>query len=77
MGILRVLILPTPVKVVSLKPKLAYSIAEMAKELGISKISISRLEARGLIKSLRYLRTKIYSHEEVMKFLRDRGGEPL
>lgn len=39
-------------------------------ELGVSKVSIYRLEARGLLKSLPYLRTKIYSHAEVERFLR-------
>jgi hypothetical protein len=64
-----------PVK--PLKQKLAFSLAELSAELGVSKVSVYRLEARGLIRSLPYLRTKIYSHAEVEKFLRGRGGEPL
>lgn len=68
---------PPPEKAIPLKPKLAYSLKELAAELGVSKISIYRLGARGLLKPLPYLRTKIYSHEEVEKFLRGRGGERL
>lgn len=66
---------PEPVKLI--RQKLAYSLAELSVELGVSKVSIYRLEARGLLKSLPYLRTKIYAREEVEKFLRGRGGEPV
>jgi len=58
-----------PAKIVP--PKLAFTLAELAKELGVSKASVYRLEQRGLIKSLAYLRTKIYSRQEVERFLKD------
>jgi len=65
---------PTPVtqpqQVKVLEPKLAYSLKELSTELGISKVSLYRLEARGLLKSLPYLRTKVFSRAEVDKFLR-------
>lgn len=66
---------PVTVPVKPLRQKLAYTLAELSVELGISKVSIYRLEARGLLKSLPYLRTKIYTRAEVEKFLRGRGGE--
>lgn len=66
---------PTSAAVKPIKQKLAYSLAELSVELGVSKVSIYRLEARGLLRSLPYLRTKIYSREEVEKFLRGQGGE--
>jgi hypothetical protein len=50
-------------------PKLAYSLKELSEELGVSKASLYRLEARGLLKSLPYLRTKIFSRREVERFL--------
>lgn len=59
------------------RPRLAYSLAELSAELGMSKVSIYRLEARGLLRSLPYLRTKTYSHAEVERFLRGQGGEEL
>ncbi len=68
---------PPPERLIPLKSKLAYSPKELAEELGISTVSIYRLEVRGLLKSLSHLRTKIYPHDEVMRFLRDMGGEPL
>ena len=42
---------------------------ELASLLGISVRSLKRLEDRGLLKSSKALRTKIYSHREVMRFL--------
>ena len=51
------------------KPKLAYSRSELALLLGISTRSIQRLEDRGLLKSSRALRKRLYSHFEVMRFL--------
>lgn len=66
---------PAPEQVRPIREKLAYSLAELSVELGVSKVSIYRLEARGLLKSLPYLRTKIYSREEVEKFVRGQAGE--
>lgn len=61
--------LPAPVKI---PEKLSYNLKELSMVLGISKVSIYRLEARGLLKSLRYLRTKIYTRKEVERFLNER-----
>lgn len=52
-----------------LPAKLTYSLAELSIELGVSKVTLYRLEARGLLKSLPYLRTKVYSRKEVERFL--------
>jgi DNA-binding XRE family transcriptional regulator len=57
----------------STKARLAYSRNELAALLGISARSLKRLEDRGLIKSSKALRTKLYPHHEVMRFL-DRSG---
>lgn len=56
-------------------PKLSYTLKELAKELGVSRASIYRLTARGLLTPLPYLRVKIYSREEVERFLRGAGGK--
>ena len=53
----------------ALPQKLAFSLKELSVELGISKVSIYRLEQRGLLKSLPYLRTKVYARREVERFL--------
>lgn len=58
-----------------LKPKLAYSLAELADLLVVSQATIYRLEARGLIKALPYFRTKIYPQKEVERLLA--GGNPM
>ena len=50
-------------------PRLAFTLKELAAQLGVSKPTIYRLEARGLLKSLPYLRTKVYSKREVERFL--------
>ena len=65
---------PPPAPQKSLPPKLAYSLQELSEELSISKASLYRLEARGLLKPLPYLRHKIYSREEVERFLSGKGG---
>jgi DNA-binding transcriptional MerR regulator len=51
------------------KTRLAYSRSELASLLGVSTRSIQRLENRGLIRSSKALRKKIYSHREAMRFL--------
>ena len=53
---------------------LGYNLKELSEALGISKVSIYRLESRGLLKSLPYLRTKIYTRKEVERFLEGRAG---
>ena len=50
-------------------PKLAYTVHELAKELGMSPITIYRLDKRGLLKSSGATRRKIYSHTSVQEFL--------
>jgi hypothetical protein len=69
--------LPTPVPSLPEmpEPKLAYTLKELAAILGVSKVTIWRLEARGLIRSLPYLRTKVYSRAEVERFLRGTEGQ--
>lgn len=59
-----------------LAPKLAYTLKELSDELGISKVSIYRFEIRGLLKPLPYFRHKVFSREEVERFLAGRGGDP-
>ena len=60
---------PPPKNEKALPQKLAFSLKELSVELGISKVSIYRLEQRGLLKSLPYLRTKVYARREVERFL--------
>ena len=60
---------PSPQPEKPLPPKLAFTLKELAAELGVSKASIYRLEERGLLKSLPYLRIKIYARREVERFL--------
>lgn len=59
----------------ALAPKLAYTLKELSEELGISKVSFYRCEVRGLLKPLPYFRHKVFSREEVQKFLAGHGGE--
>jgi len=60
----------------SLAPKLAYTLKELSAELGISKVSLYRFELRGLLKPLPYFRHKVFSREEVERFLAGHGGDP-
>lgn len=52
-------------------PKLAYSLRETAKIIGVSYITAFRLTKRGLLKSSSALRTKIIPHTEIERFLRE------
>jgi len=52
-----------------LKPKLAFTLKELSEELGLSKATLYRLEARGLLKSLPHLRHKVFARKEVERFL--------
>jgi hypothetical protein len=51
------------------RTRLAYSRSELAFLLGVSTKSLQRLEDRGLIRSSKALRKKLYSHGEVIRFL--------
>lgn len=51
------------------KVKLAYTVQQLSEELGLSPVTIYRLEQRGLIRSSRAVRRKIYAHTEVQRFL--------
>lgn len=52
-------------------PKLTYTLAELADELGVSKVSVYRLIQKGLITPLPYHRRKIFTGEEVERFLKE------
>jgi hypothetical protein len=49
--------------------RLAYSVNELAAELRVSRVTLWRLEVRGLLKSVPGIRHKIYSHAEIQRFL--------
>lgn len=51
------------------KQRLAYTMKQLCEELGLSPVTVYRLEQRGLIKSLPAVRRKIYSHAEVERLL--------
>ena len=53
--------------------KLTYSLKELSEELGLSKASIYRLGARGLLRPLPYLRAKHFTRQEVDRFLGGRA----
>ena len=50
-------------------PRLAYTMKQLCAELSLSPVTIYRLEARGLLKSLPGVRRKIYSRAQVEKLL--------
>jgi hypothetical protein len=51
--------------------KPGYTRRQLAEELGVSTRSIARAEQRGLIRSLKTWRTKLYPHSEVQRFLHE------
>lgn len=51
-------------------PRLAFSVREAAKILGISPISVYRLLARGLLRSSSALRHKVIPASEIERFLK-------
>jgi hypothetical protein len=69
--------LPPVVVIAHLSPymgttqKLAYNTAEAAKALGVSIRSLKRLEQRGLLRPSAALRRKLYSHQELNRFLEE------
>jgi excisionase family DNA binding protein len=50
-------------------PRLAYTMAETAKILGVSYITVHRLIKRGLLKSSTALRHKLIPATEITRFL--------
>jgi hypothetical protein len=54
--------------------RLAYSAREVCSSLGISPVSLWRLEKRGLIHSIPHLRVKLFSRKELDRFLADTKG---
>jgi excisionase family DNA binding protein len=51
-------------------PRLAYTMEETAKILGVSYITVHRLLKRGLLKSSRALRHKLIPMTEIERFLK-------
>lgn len=51
-------------------PRLAYSMRETAAILGLAYQTVYRLHKRGLLHSSTALRTKLFSREEIERFLR-------
>lgn len=51
--------------------RLAFNAKETAQTLGISLVSLWRLEKRGLLKPSRALRTPLWSRTEIERFLGD------
>jgi hypothetical protein len=52
--------------------KLAFSKTELAASLGLSQVTLWRLEKRGLLKSVVGIRNKRYARAEVERFLEGR-----
>jgi hypothetical protein len=52
-------------------PRRAYSMRETSEILGLSYMTVWRLAKRGLLRSSKALRTKLFSAEEIQRFLRD------
>ena len=57
--------------------KLAYTREELAEQLGVHPMTITRLTSRGLLRPSRATRRPIYSHEEVQRFLADTQAKPV
>ncbi len=51
--------------------RLAFTAREVCNALGISRKTLSRLESRGLIASLKVLRTKLYTRAALLNFLEE------
>jgi len=52
-------------------PRLAYTMEETAKILGVSYITVHRLLKRGLLRSSTALRHKLIPYSEIQRFLRE------
>jgi hypothetical protein len=51
--------------------KLAYTAREVCEILGISRVSLWRVESRSLLRSVGCFRRKCYPHSEVVRFLEE------
>jgi len=51
--------------------KLCYTTAEACAALSVSPKTLARLAARGCPKSLKALRTKLYPHSELLRFMEE------
>jgi predicted site-specific integrase-resolvase len=54
--------------------RLALTAKETAQALGISNVTLWRLQKRGLIRPCRALRTPLFSLSEIERFLRESSG---
>ena len=54
--------------------KLAYNQAELCAVLGLSKVTLWRLEKRGLLTPVSGVRNKIYSRRAVLAFIDGKGA---
>jgi predicted DNA-binding transcriptional regulator AlpA len=54
--------------------RLALTAKETARALGISDVTLWRLQKRGLIRPSRALRTPLFSLSEIERFLKDSAG---
>ena len=57
--------------------KLAYTREELATQLGVCPMTITRLTNQGQLRLSRATRRPIYSHDEVLRFLRDTTSQPV
>ena len=55
-------------------PRLAYTMRETAKILGVSYITVHRLLKRGKLRASDAIRNKVIPHTEIERFLRDTIG---
>jgi excisionase family DNA binding protein len=51
--------------------KRCFTATEICAVLGISRKTLQRIERRGLIKSLKVIRTKLFPLEELNRFLKE------
>ncbi len=63
-------------EIVSTSPKLAYTRAEAAAQLGLHPVTIDRLTERGLLRPSRATSRPLYSHDELQRFLRETASKP-
>jgi len=55
--------------------KLAYNAREVCVILGISRVSLWRIESRSLLRSVGCIRSKCYPHSEIVRFLAEQVSE--